>query len=53
MIRYWMAFGTIDQTLEYQRKFGKGERYWTKFGKFERYWKILASFREIEGIWDR
>ena len=26
------------------------ERYWTKF---ERYWKILTSFREIEGIWDR
>ena len=26
------------------------ERYWTKF---ERYWKILASLREIEGIWDR
>ena len=26
------------------------ERYWTKF---ERYWKILTSFREIEGKWDR
>ena len=32
---------------------GKFQRYWTKFGKFERYWEILASFSEIEGIWDR